>query len=213
MTLGLCFEIIGSTSAQINNKWQDAIFHFSCYSILLPSTSRNNANLNFIFPIQTSSIRRLIELDEAIEALDAAIDYKNELIMSHQVMFQDGLAAANNEDALLLKLQSLSTQETRSLLARYFDKVVDLKDTLRKSELQCRELEVGRFFWLYEFSTIYIWYPSPVVSFLSIFSSQVFLVVCSFQNIYLISSSVLVLLFSDWTWYCSDDFRASLPIN
>ena len=41
------------------------------------------------------------------------------------------------------KLNSLTTMETRALMMKYFNKVVALKDTERRLNLHCSEMEVG----------------------------------------------------------------------
>ncbi|XP_035825943.1 kinesin-like protein KIF27 isoform X2 [Aplysia californica] len=87
--------------------------------------------------------RRLIEMDEAIEALDAAIQYKDENIQVRQMeVRQSQQALAQSEENLLQRLNSLTTAETRSLLSRYFDKVVGLRDQERKLNLKCSEMEM-----------------------------------------------------------------------
>ena len=42
----------------------------------------------------------------------------------------------------MAKLKSLSAVETRTLLSRYFEKVVELRDSDRKKNLHCSELKV-----------------------------------------------------------------------
>lgn len=87
--------------------------------------------------------RRLIELDEAVEALDAAIDFKNEIIDSRKAEVRGSLKTfVNGNEGLMGKLSSLSTNETRGLLARYFGKVINLKDSQRRMKLHINELEV-----------------------------------------------------------------------
>ncbi|XP_067655399.1 kinesin-like protein KIF27 [Haliotis asinina] len=86
--------------------------------------------------------RRLIELDEAIEALDAAIEYKNESIHNKQAEIRQSQIMAQSEDNLMNRLKSLTTVETKSLLSKYFEKVVSLREEERKLTLQCDELEV-----------------------------------------------------------------------
>ncbi|XP_046330087.2 kinesin-like protein KIF27 isoform X1 [Haliotis rufescens] len=86
--------------------------------------------------------RRLIELDEAIEALDAAIEYKNESIHNRQAEIRHSQIQAQSEDNLMNRLKSLTTVETKSLLSKYFEKVVSLREEERKLVLQCDELEV-----------------------------------------------------------------------
>ena len=47
-----------------------------------------------------------------------------------------------SEGNLMSKLQSLSAADTRVLLSKYFDKVIALRESERKKELTCSELEV-----------------------------------------------------------------------
>ncbi|KAH9519223.1 Kinesin-like protein kif27 [Bulinus truncatus] len=87
--------------------------------------------------------RRLIEMDEAIEALDAAITYKNEHIQMRQMeVRQSYQSLIQNEEHLLQKLNSLTNTEIRALLSRYFDKVVSLRDEERKLHLKSSEMEM-----------------------------------------------------------------------
>ncbi|KAI8507850.1 Kinesin-like protein kif27, partial [Branchiostoma belcheri] len=83
--------------------------------------------------------RRLIELDEAIEALDAAIEYKNDLIASRRQELRRS-ELTHSEDMLLGKLHALSVSETRTLLTKYFDKRAAM-DTERKLLNQQKEYE------------------------------------------------------------------------
>ncbi|XP_035668109.1 kinesin-like protein KIF27 isoform X2 [Branchiostoma floridae] len=85
--------------------------------------------------------RRLIELDEAIEALDAAIEYKNDLIASRRQELRRS-ELTHSEDMLLGKLHALSVSETRTLLTKYFDKVISLREGERRLELQYGEMEL-----------------------------------------------------------------------
>lgn len=48
------------------------------------------------------------------------------------------------EDGLLCRLMSLTHTETRSLLCKYFQKVIDLREGSKKMEQQFAELEVRR---------------------------------------------------------------------
>lgn len=68
--------------------------------------------------------RTLFQLDEAIEALDAAIEYKNEAITQRQRQLRASASMLSQwEMNLMAKLSYLSASETRSLLCKYFDKV------------------------------------------------------------------------------------------
>jgi len=43
----------------------------------------------------------------------------------------------------MLKLNTLTLTETRILLSRFFEKVVDLRESVQSKEIQFNELEVG----------------------------------------------------------------------
>ncbi|GFS19591.1 kinesin-like protein KIF27 [Elysia marginata] len=87
--------------------------------------------------------RRLIETDEAIEALDAAIQFKDESIHAKQMEVRMSMQALQqSEENLVQRLNTLSPQETRALLSRYFDKVVSLREAQGKLQLQCSEMVV-----------------------------------------------------------------------
>lgn len=44
------------------------------------------------------------------------------------------------------RLNALSAVETKTLLSRYFEKVINLREKERKTELQCSEMEVSDLF-------------------------------------------------------------------
>lgn len=86
--------------------------------------------------------RRLLELDEGIEALDAAIDYRTETIKTRQLEVRHSQALMQSEDNFLNRMSSLSAEDLRALLSKYFDKVVNLREQERKLNLQSSEMEV-----------------------------------------------------------------------
>uniref|UniRef100_K1PAX1 Kinesin-like protein KIF27 n=1 Tax=Magallana gigas TaxID=29159 RepID=K1PAX1_MAGGI len=86
--------------------------------------------------------RRMIELDEAIEALDAAIEYKNDNISSKKLELRHSQILSQSEDSITNRLNALSAVETKTLLSKYFEKVINLREQERKTELQCSEMEV-----------------------------------------------------------------------
>ncbi|XP_078332440.1 kinesin-like protein KIF27 isoform X6 [Crassostrea virginica] len=86
--------------------------------------------------------RRMIELDEAIEALEAAIEYKNDNINSRKLELRHSQILSQSEDSIMNRLNALSSVETKTLLSRYFEKVINLREKERKTELQCSEMEV-----------------------------------------------------------------------
>lgn len=87
--------------------------------------------------------RKLLEHDEAIEAIDAAIEYKNEMICgrkSHDLDYSQ-VPREKDEELLISHLMKLSTVEMRSLLHKYFLKVIDLKESGKKMEIQLAEVD------------------------------------------------------------------------
>ncbi|XP_031568162.1 kinesin-like protein KIF27 isoform X4 [Actinia tenebrosa] len=83
--------------------------------------------------------RRLIELDEGIEALDAVIEYKNDSIKNKQQQLQ------SNDDLnieLITEIKSLPREEATNLLSKYLDKVIQLRQTEAKLHLDCNEKDV-----------------------------------------------------------------------
>lgn len=87
--------------------------------------------------------RTLFQLDEAIEALDAAIEYKNEAITCRQRVLQASASLLSQcEMNLMAKLSYLSSSETRALLCKYFDKVVTLREEQHQQQIAFSELEM-----------------------------------------------------------------------
>ncbi|KAB0369326.1 hypothetical protein FD755_019331 [Muntiacus reevesi] len=87
--------------------------------------------------------RTLFQLDEAIEALDAAIEYKNEAITCRQrVLRASATLLSQCEMNLMAKLSYLSSSETRALLCKYFDKVVTLREEQHQQQVAFSELEL-----------------------------------------------------------------------
>lgn len=88
--------------------------------------------------------RKLLECEEAIEAIDAAIEYKNELICGRKGQGLDNsrVQREKGEKLLLERLMKLSPMEMRTLLYKYFQKVIDLRENGSKMEVQLAELEL-----------------------------------------------------------------------
>ncbi|KAK3931158.1 Kinesin-like protein costa [Frankliniella fusca] len=91
--------------------------------------------------LSTIEERKLLEYDEAIEAIDAVIEYKNELICGRKGGFEAG-GREKGEELLMARLNKLSDMEMRMLLYKYFQKVIDLRESGRKLEVQLTEKEV-----------------------------------------------------------------------
>ncbi|XP_076065680.1 kinesin-like protein costa isoform X2 [Oratosquilla oratoria] len=84
--------------------------------------------------------RRLLELDEAIEAVDAAIEYKNEVICGRAKELKT-TAKLLSQDNLMERLMNLTAEEIRSLLVKYFNKVIDIRLEFRKQEISFSDIE------------------------------------------------------------------------
>ncbi|XP_073736769.1 kinesin-like protein KIF27 isoform X2 [Callorhinus ursinus] len=85
----------------------------------------------------------LFQLEEGIEALEAAIEYKNESIQSRQNSLRASLQNLSHSEANVMeKLICLSPAEIRAILFRYFNKVVNLRETERKLQLQNEEIKM-----------------------------------------------------------------------
>ncbi|XP_074809288.1 kinesin-like protein KIF27 isoform X2 [Natator depressus] len=85
----------------------------------------------------------LFQLEEGIEALEAAIDYKNENIQNRQHSLRGSSQILTQSEANVMgKLVSLSATELRAILFKYFNKVVSLREAERKLQLQTEELEM-----------------------------------------------------------------------
>ncbi|CAG2054963.1 unnamed protein product [Timema podura] len=93
--------------------------------------------------LNTLEERRLLECDEAIEAIDSAIEYKNELICGRKGKGLDNNLVQREkcEEMLLARLMKLSSIEVRTLLYKYFQKVIDLRENGKKMEMQLAELD------------------------------------------------------------------------
>ncbi|KFQ83373.1 Kinesin-like KIF27, partial [Phaethon lepturus] len=85
----------------------------------------------------------LFQLEEGIEALEAAIDYKNESIQNRQHLLRSSSQIlSQSENNVLGKLVSLSAAELRAILFKYFNKIVGLRESERKLQLQIEEQEM-----------------------------------------------------------------------
>ncbi|KAM7441007.1 Kinesin-like protein kif27 [Porites harrisoni] len=87
--------------------------------------------------------RRLIELDEGVDALEAAIEFKNEGIANKQKELDSSqLLTDKDRQGLVNKLSNLAPGEAVALLSKYFEKVVELRGNEKKLQLKCSDLEV-----------------------------------------------------------------------
>ncbi|NWU86328.1 KIF27 protein, partial [Onychorhynchus coronatus] len=85
----------------------------------------------------------LFQLEEGIEALEAAIDYKNESIYNRQHLLRSSSQSlSQSENNVIGKLVSLSAAELRAIIINYFNKVVGLRESERKLQLQIEEQQM-----------------------------------------------------------------------
>ncbi|XP_023658827.2 kinesin-like protein KIF27 isoform X2 [Paramormyrops kingsleyae] len=83
------------------------------------------------------------QLEEGLEALDAAIEYKNHMIKSAKKLLKESSQTiCSSEESIMGKLGTLSYAEVKTLLLKYFNKVVNLREAERRLQLRCEELEL-----------------------------------------------------------------------
>ncbi|XP_074527463.1 kinesin-like protein KIF27 isoform X2 [Halichoeres trimaculatus] len=86
----------------------------------------------------------LLELEEAVEALDAALEFKNHFIQDKQKKLS--VADSRSEPAqlsdVIRKLKKLSLTEVLELLMKYFNKVISLREVEHQLRLRCEELQI-----------------------------------------------------------------------
>eukprot|EP00794_Sanderia_malayensis_P016705 gene16705-18399_t len=93
--------------------------------------------------LEPAEERRLAELIEAVDALEMAIEYKNEVIEAKESNLNMTYEARNEEiDNLLDQLGDLRKDESKALLRKYFEKVIDLKESERKTLDSKDEIEI-----------------------------------------------------------------------
>ena len=90
--------------------------------------------------LEPTEERRLVELMEAVEALDMAIEYKNEVIAGKERNLEEG--SRDNNEKLLEHLNEMDVEEMKGILQKYFEKVIALKDNERKALELKDELEI-----------------------------------------------------------------------
>jgi len=82
--------------------------------------------------------RRLIELGEAIEAVEEALQYKNDLIEKKQLTLADEDVDYRNVEFLLDNMGILSKSEYKHLLGKFFIKIIELRKSAQDSdEMRC----------------------------------------------------------------------------
>ena len=91
--------------------------------------------------LSTVEERKLLECGETIEAIDAMIEHKNEMICGRKGFDENQSQREKGERMLMERLAKLSDGEMRTLFYKYFLKVIDLKESSKNLEVQTAELE------------------------------------------------------------------------
>ena len=105
--------------------------------------------------------RRLIEIDETIEALHLAIDYQNNVISKRERDVQQSIRTSQVKydsivfprwfpffscvqgiDSPLFKISQLNENESKELCRKLFEKVIDLKDEDEKLHRDYEQVQV-----------------------------------------------------------------------
>lgn len=87
--------------------------------------------------------KKILQYEEAIEGIDLAIEYKNQVICGRTQLNKNLINSTkgNSDDMLLERLLNLNENEMRVLLHKYFDKIVDLRSNGKKLEMQVVDME------------------------------------------------------------------------
>ncbi|XP_033333307.1 kinesin-like protein costa [Megalopta genalis] len=91
--------------------------------------------------LSTVEERKLLECGETIEAIDAMIEHKNEMICGRKGFDENQAQREKGERMLMERLAKLSDGEMKTLFYKYFLKVIDLKESSKNLEVQVAELE------------------------------------------------------------------------
>ncbi|KAL6255134.1 hypothetical protein P5V15_013468 [Pogonomyrmex californicus] len=91
--------------------------------------------------LTTVEERKLLECGETIEAIDAMIEHKNEMICGRKDFDENQSQREKGERMLTERLKKLSHGEIITLFMKYFRKVIDLKESSKNLEVQITELE------------------------------------------------------------------------
>lgn len=91
--------------------------------------------------LTTVEERKLLECGETIEAIDAMIEHKNEMICGRKDFDENQSQREKGERTLTERLKKLSHGEIITLFMKYFRKVIDLKESSKNLEVQITELE------------------------------------------------------------------------
>ena len=92
--------------------------------------------------LEPTEERRLVELMEAVEALDMAIEYKNGIIDGKERSLEHRSHGNEVTEKLLGHLDEMDKNEMKGILKRYFERVIELKEGERKAMEVKEEMEL-----------------------------------------------------------------------
>ncbi|EFA01968.1 kinesin-like protein costa isoform X2 [Tribolium castaneum] len=124
-------EELESLRHEIRNlrKTRDYLLELRCKITL---KSQNKKFLN------DSDERKLLQYEEAIEAIDLIIEYKNSILCGHLPVKE---IEDHGDRMLMERFLKLSENEMRILLHRYFEKIIDLRSSSKKLDLEILDIE------------------------------------------------------------------------
>ena len=87
--------------------------------------------------------RRLLELSEAIDTLETAIQYKDNIINDKgRVLESNEMKFEKDVQQVFSRLGELNHDETMALLRKYFERVIELKESERRTAGAKEELQL-----------------------------------------------------------------------
>ncbi|XP_044253969.1 kinesin-like protein costa isoform X1 [Tribolium madens] len=124
-------EELESLRHEIRNlrKTRDYLLELRCKINL---KSQNKKFLN------DSDERKLLQYEEAIEAIDLIIEYKNSILCGHLPVKE---IEDHGDRMLMERFLKLSENEMRILLHKYFEKIIDLRSSSKKLDLEILDIE------------------------------------------------------------------------
>lgn len=110
------------------------------------SSSKSNSQTRNNNDINDTDQRKLLQYEEAIEAIDLAIEHKNQLICGREYFHTQVATNIKHmpiamDQMLIDRLMNLDECEMRALVHKYFEKVIDLRCSSKKLELQVVDVE------------------------------------------------------------------------
>lgn len=91
--------------------------------------------------LSTAEERRLIEIEEALEALETAIEYENESIKSQEAKLKKS-QVKDVSSSIIGKLSDIPHEEAKALIGKFFHKIINLKEGERKAHMLNEELQI-----------------------------------------------------------------------